>query len=211
MKRFALYFFFCCAAAGSAVFAQTPDAETAQAPDTAQRENGVGAPLFHVPGCVVYAEWPSEEAKARYYAQLREYERLRRNIMIVYPLAKECSRVINQVNADLADAPQGDRKKYLRKLEKELFEKHEDRIRKLTLTQGKLLIKLIDRECGSSAFTLIDEYKSWRSATLWQLVATFFGANLKSDYDPKKEPAIEHIVREIESGRANSYSITYSR
>lgn len=142
--------------------------------------------------------------------KIRDYEKLRRNIQLVYPLARACSQVITRVNTDLAaEANPAERKKYLQQLEKEMFERYEPRIRNLTLTQGKLLIKLIDRECGVSAFALIDEYRSWRSAAFWQLVAGFFGASLKSDYDPQQEPLIEHIVREIERGEDQQFRVVY--
>lgn len=168
-----------------------------------------GHPVFRTPQIVVTETMTPEQRRA-YMKRMRDYEKLRRNIRLVYPLAKACSEVLNEVDAKMQETQsERARKKYLKKLEKELFRKYENRIRRLNITQGKLLIKLIDRECGDSAFGLIEEYKSWGSAKLWQLVAGFFGASLKSEYSAEKYPAIEQIVREIEAEKAGGYSITY--
>lgn len=168
-----------------------------------------GHPVFRTRQIVVTETMTPEQRRA-YMKRVRNYEKLRRNIRLVYPLAKACSQVLNDVDAKMQETQnERARKKYLKKLEKELFRKYEGRIRKLNITQGKLLIKLIDRECGDSAFGLIDEYKSWGSARFWQLIAGFFGASLKSEYTPEKYPAIEKIVREIEAEKAGGYTITY--
>jgi len=169
-----------------------------------------GIPIFTYPVVQVYGKKLTAAELREHRRRVREYEKLRRNIQIVYPLAVACSDVIQKVNRDLdGETNPAKRKKYLKQLETEMFDRYEKQLKGLTLTQGKLLIKLIDRQCGENAFLLIDEYRSWRSAAFWQLVANFFGASLKSEYDPQKEPAIETIVREIESGKDGSYKVDY--
>jgi hypothetical protein len=169
-----------------------------------------GIPVGQLPAVLIERPGLTKAQQRELQRKIRDYEKLRRNIQLVYPLARACSEVITRVNTDLAaEANPAERKKYLQQLEKEMFERYESRIRNLTLTQGKLLIKLIDRECGASAFALIDEYRSWRSAAFWQLVAGFFGASLKSEYDPQQEPLIEHIVREIERGEDQQFRVVY--
>jgi len=75
-------------------------------------------------------------------------------------------------------------------------------MRRLTFTQGKILIKLIDRETSNTSYELIRQYRGKISAIFWQGIARIFGANLKSTYDPRGDDyLIEHIVREIEAGR----------
>ena len=157
---------------------------------------------------VIYGKMTDAQREA-YMQRLRDYEKLRRNVQLVYPLAKACAKVIDDVNNDLKGVEDPHtRKKYMRKLEKELFEKYEDRLKGLTITQGKLLIKLIDRQCESNAYALIDEYKSWRSAAFWQLIAQVFGADLKDSYDREKEQVIEEIIRQIDSGQINQFSVS---
>ncbi|HNX84320.1 MAG TPA: DUF4294 domain-containing protein, partial [Bacteroidales bacterium] len=91
---------------------------------------------------------------------------------------------------------------FLQSYEKDLLAQYEGDIRKLTFTQGKILIKLIDRETQNTSYDLIRQYRGKFSATFWQGVARIFGANLKSNYDPNGDDyLIEYIVREIEAGR----------
>ncbi len=169
-----------------------------------------GIPVGQLPPVLIERPGLTKAQQRELQRKIRDYEKLRRNIQLVYPLARACSDIITKVNTDLAaETNPAERKKYLLRLEKEMFERYESRIRNLTLTQGKLLIKLIDRECGASAFALLDEYRSWRTAAFWQLVAGFFGASLKSEYDPQQEPLIEHIVREIERGEDQHFRVVY--
>lgn len=202
--------------AAASLLAATGGAARAQQGDTAQTA-GVrlpvgadGIPVSTLPTVLIERPGLSKAQKRELQRQIREYEKLRRNIQLVYPLARACSEVITKVNNDLeGQTDPAKRKQYLGQLEKEMFQRYEGRIKNLTITQGKLLIKLIDRECGSSAFTLIDEYRSWRSAAFWQMVAGFFGTSLKSEYSAEKEPLIEHIVREIERGESQSFRVVY--
>jgi len=94
-----------------------------------------------------------------------------------------------------------DRKKYLKDLEKNVFNEYEDDMRGLTLTQGKLLIKLVDRETQNTSYQLIKDYRGGFSAAFWQGIARIFGTNLKAEYDPYGEDAItEVILLDIEAG-----------
>lgn len=151
----------------------------------------------------------AKERKA-YMKRLKENERLRRNVRLVYPMAKSCAALINDVNSQLAVLDKrADRSKYMKRLEKELFQKYESTLRSMTVTQGSILIKLIYRETDNSAYQLIEEYKSWSTAAFWQLIARFFGANLKEDYDKEKEVVIEQIIKEIEAGESDDYVTVY--
>jgi hypothetical protein len=94
------------------------------------------------------------------------------------------------------------RKKYLRQIEKDVFGEYEDDIRDMTISQGKLLIKLIDRETLNTSYELIRQYRGGLSAAFWQSIARIFGSNLKAEYDPYGEDAIiEIILQEIETGK----------
>lgn len=121
--------------------------------------------------------------------------RLVYNIKKVMPYAQACASKINEVNEHLSTlSTDKEKRRYMKSAEKELKAEYEDDLRKMSFTQGKLLIKLIDRQCGSSSYELIQLYKSGRSAFLWNGVAGIFGMNLKEDYDPKEEQEIEVVL-----------------
>ena len=82
-----------------------------------------------------------------------------------------------------------------------MFRRYEKELRALTISQGRILLKLVDREINNTAFNLIQEYRGDFSAYFWQGVARIFGDNLKSEYDPDEEDMyIEEIVQLIEAG-----------
>jgi hypothetical protein len=160
--------------------------------------NGEILPEVEIREVTVYATPKSERRSGRRYN-----ERLIYNIKRVYPYALIVREKLTQVNYELS-AIEGDRarKEYLRKVEKEVFEEYEDDLSKMTITQGKILIKLIDRETQNTSFELIREYRGKFPAAFWQGVARIFGTNLKAEYDPLGEDAeIERILSEIEAGR----------
>lgn len=135
--------------------------------------------------------------------EYRKYERLIYNIKRVYPYAFMVRVRLNQVNIDLENiTDEKERKEYIRTVEKNVFAEYEDDMQDMTITQGKLLIKLIDRETQNTSYTLIRQYRGKLSATFWQGIARILGTNLKEEYDPYGEDAlIELIIREIDAGR----------
>jgi hypothetical protein len=95
-----------------------------------------------------------------------------------------------------------ERREYLKKVEKDVFAEYEGDIRDMTITQGRLLIKLIDRETQNTSYVLIKDYRGKFAAAFWQGIARLFGTNLKEEYDPNGEDSlIESIIIEIEAGR----------
>jgi hypothetical protein len=141
---------------------------------------------------------PKPEKKSEY----RKYERLVSNIKRVYPYAVMVRYRLNQVNDDLRNiSNEKDRKEYLKKVEKSVFADYEDDIQHMTITQGRLLIKLIDRETQNTSYELIREYRGKLSAAFWQGIARIFGTNLKEEYDGYGDDVlIELIINDIEAG-----------
>jgi len=131
-----------------------------------------------------------------------KYQRLVFNLKKVYPYAQVVRARLAEANNELMKLPDDkERKKYLRKFEKELFGEYEDDVRGMTITQGKLLIKLIYRETYNTSYELIRQYRGAFSAAFWQGIARIFGSDLKAEYDPFGEDAImELILMEIEAG-----------
>lgn len=130
------------------------------------------------------------------------YTRLVRYVKEVYPYAKLASVKLQDYDSILRAAP-SDRARHLlmKQVEKEIRNEYEGKLIKLTITQGKILVKLIDRETNHSSYDLLKELRGSVNAVLWQGVGRIFGYNLKIKYDPKGEDyQIEQIVRLIELG-----------
>lgn len=131
-----------------------------------------------------------------------KYDKLMRNVKKAYPYAVAARDELNNMNAHLVGVtdPQ-QREAYIKAYEKQMFRRYEKELRALTISQGRILLKLVDREINNTAFNLIQEYRGDFSAYFWQGVARIFGDNLKSEYDPDEEDMyIEEIVQLIEAG-----------
>jgi hypothetical protein len=133
----------------------------------------------------------------------RRHARLVYNVRRVYPYALMVRDEFGRINRLLETMPdEKAQRNFLQQYEKELFNAYEDDMKKLTFSQGKILIKLIDRETEITSYDLIRQYRGNFSATFWQSIARIFGTNLKASYDPGGEDyLIEQVVREIEAGR----------
>lgn len=133
----------------------------------------------------------------------RKYERLILNLKRVYPYALAVRKRLEKVNSDMQYIKsEKEKKEYLKTVEKDVFVEYEDDMRQMTITQGKLLIKLIDRETQNTSYFLIREYRGKLNAAFWQGIARIFGTNLKEEYDAYGEDAlIELIILEIDAGR----------
>ena len=134
----------------------------------------------------------------------RFYWRTVRDVKKTLPYAKIVSSELIATNRLLAGmSDDKERKKYLEQYEKDLFKKYEKDVRDMTFSQGKMLLKLIDREVDRTSFDLIKYYRGGFSAFFWQGVAKIFGADLKSSYDTNKEEdrIIERVIVLVESGQ----------
>ena len=130
------------------------------------------------------------------------YNRLRNAVYVTYPYARTAGFTLNDVNFRLASITnKGDRKKYIKSREKELKAQFADPLSNLSVYQGRVLMKLINRQTGNNCYELIKEYRGGINARLYQTVAFFFGSSLKQDYDFEHDATdrqIESIVREID-------------
>lgn len=160
--------------------------------------DGVTLPEVEIKEVTVYAH-PQFAKKSDF----RKYERLVTNLKKVYPYAKIVRNRLSKVNQDISNIKsEKERKDYLKKVEKEVFADYEGDIRDMTITQGRLLIKLIDRETQNTSYALIKDYRGKFAAAFWQGIARIFGTNLKEEYDPYgADSLIEIIIVEIDAGR----------
>lgn len=129
-----------------------------------------------------------------------KWTRLRNAIYVTYPYAKRAGKVMNELNLQLVNVPEQEaRKKIIKSREKDLKKEFTDPLTNLSVYQGKVLMKLINRETGNNCYEIIKEYKGSLTARFYQTVAFFFGSNLKQPYDKDGEDAeMEKIVQEVE-------------
>ena len=177
-----------------------------------------------VPAIYYNGEWmPYGEMEMVYISKLppdklakvlEAYNRLRNAVYVTYPYAKSAAVIINDVNAKLVGVTsKKERKAYIKSREKELKNKFTEPLSNLSVYQGKVLMKLINRETGNNCYEIIKEYRGGLNARLYQTVAFFFGSSLKQEFDVQANPTdrqIDAIVQEINgSWYYNSYKPGY--
>ena len=154
-------------------------------------------PIIELPEVIVY--------NSQYYEYLylkRRYRRLIRNVKKAYPYAKVAGVKLKELDDHLASIEdEKERKAYIQLAEEEIMDQFEREVKRLTITQGIILAKLIDRETGRTSYQVIKDLKGGITAFFWQGIARLFGNNLKIEYDPEdQDRVIEDIVQGIEAG-----------
>ncbi|MFY9309822.1 MAG: DUF4294 domain-containing protein [Bacteroidia bacterium] len=131
-----------------------------------------------------------------------KWDRLKYNVKKVYPYAILAAAKLKEYDQLLAKIPnENDRKRYMKLAEKQLKDEFGEELKKLTISQGRILIKLIDRQTGKTTYDVVKDMRGSFSAFMWQSVAAIFNSSLKDDYDPAGEDrAIEEAIRLIENG-----------
>ena len=132
----------------------------------------------------------------------QEYDKLVRDVKRTLPYAKLVYNTLIETYEYIQTLPDDkSRDAHLKKMEKELFRDYKPELKKLTLTQGKLLLKLVDRECNQSSYQLVTAFLGKVRASFWNLFANMLGASMKTDYDPKgKDDMTERVVQLVERG-----------
>ena len=135
--------------------------------------------------------------------QRQAFNRLVYNVKKVLPIAKEVNRVMMETAEYLETLPNKKAKdEHMKRVEKAIKQEYTPRMKKLTYSQGKLLIKLIYRECNSSSYQLIQAFLGPVKAGIYQAFAWTFGASLMKEYDPEKTDRLtERVVRMVEAGQ----------
>lgn len=133
--------------------------------------------------------------------EIRRNKKLIRNAKIVLPYAKMAKNKLHDLNNRMLNMSERERKEFMKTAEKEIEQEYAEKLKKLTFSQGNLLIKLVDRETGNSSYALVKELRGSFRAFFYQAFAKVFGYDLKAEYDPvnnKKDNLIERVVRAIE-------------
>ena len=210
MKRIPLLFIVL--AAGSAVMRAQSDKLTAQ-----QVEAEINSPSFiptvkvgkvlHEGDSIQYMEmnnvyvFPQLTFKSK--KQAKSYMRLVANVKKVLPLAKEARQILIETTEFMETLPdEKSKNEHIKRVEQDIFRTYKPKMKKLTYSQGKLLIKLIDRECHSSSYDMIKAFMGPLRAGFWQVFAWGFGASLKKEYDPQGiDRLTERVVLMVEAGQ----------
>jgi hypothetical protein len=137
----------------------------------------------------------SARREAQYHKLVRDVKKTLPYAQLIYGTLIETYEYMMTLPDDAA------REAHLKQMEKDLFAEYKPILKKLTFAQGKLLIKLIDRECNQSSYNILRAYLGPFRATFWNLFAGIFGASLKSEWDPEgRDAATERIVQLVEMG-----------
>lgn len=195
-KKYTYYLLFCIAL----LWAGNSTAQTTGMYDTLRVE------AFITPeGDTIPQSWlPPAQVNAVQTNQWKKYwkdwTRLRNAVYVTYPYAKTAGKIISEVNLQLANVPdERQRKQIIKSREKELKRDFADKVTNLSVYQGKVLMKLINRETGNNCYEIIKEFKGGFNAGFWQAIAFVFGSNLKQQYDAKgDDKEIEKIVLEVQ-------------
>ena len=159
---------------------------------------GDNIPCVQLPTVYIFKPLKFKNDKER-----MEYYRLVRNVKKVYPIAREINRTILETYEYLQTLPnEKARQKHIKRVEKGLKDQYTPRMKKLSFAQGKLLIKLVDRQSNQTSFELVKAFMGPFKAGFYQTFAALFGASLKKEYDPNGEDKLtERVVILVENGQ----------
>lgn len=140
--------------------------------------------------------------KFKNHHQEKKYDELVEDVKKTYPLAMIVSKELNRVKKELDQVytSKSRRKQYMKWYQHYIKETYMDTLKTLNIRQGRLLLKLIDRETGESAYDLLKEYRGGGQAFLWNSLAFLTGSSLKSEFDPEDDAMLNHIIRRYEAG-----------
>lgn len=190
-------------------FAQENEEEL---PDTQGKENAVAVPMYlkkeqayykgdSIPYITTQTVWKYAPMQFKNDKQRDQYNRLVRNVKLLLPYAKEARQLVIETYEVIRILPdEKSKKKHIDAVEKELKKTYEPVFRKLTRSQGKLLVKLIDRECNMSGYNIAQAFIGVARANVYQGLGWLFGISLNKKYDPEGDDRMtERVIRLVES------------
>ena len=162
-----------------------------------------GSEVDEITGDTTYVVQLSDVIAFRSIGDIKRHRRLIRNVKAVYPYAVDARNLFRQLTAQLDTVQtEKERNKITKALEKELIKRYTPVLEKMTYSQGKILIRLIDRETERTSYQILEEFRGKFAAKFWNTIARIFRANLKQEYDPTQgeDKLIEHIIILYEAG-----------
>ncbi|MBR1933309.1 MAG: DUF4294 domain-containing protein [Prevotella sp.] len=167
----------------------------------------VGRVLADDGDSIQYVEWSAvyvyPEPTFKSKRQEQAYNKLVRNVKKVLPIAKEARQMLIETAEYIETIPtKKEREEHIKRVEAAIVKEYKPKMKKLTFSQGKLLIKLIDRECNATAYETIKAFVGPLRSGIWQAFAFMFGASLKKGYDPEGVDRLtERVVLMVEAGQ----------
>lgn len=162
-----------------------------------------GTEVDAITGDTTYVVQLSDIIAFRSIGDIKRHRRLIRNVKAVYPYAIDARNYFNALNAQLDTVTnKKERDRITKNLEKEIIKRYTPVLENMTFTQGKILIRLIDRETQRTSYQLLEDFRGKFSAKFWNTIARIFRANLKQEYDPTQgeDKLIEQIIILYEAG-----------
>lgn len=161
--------------------------------------DGDTIPLVHLKTVLVVRKWALLSEK-----EIRKNQKLIRNVKKVLPYAKEARKRLQDLEREMAGMSAKKRKEYVKQVEQEVLDDFYDDLEHLTFSQGKVLLKLVDRETGNNSYTLIADLRGKFRASFYNTFARMFGFNMKERFDPKhnkEDDLLERVARSVELGK----------
>lgn len=181
-------------------FSQTSSSQKWGATDTI-----IVAAIMYENEMIPYKElemaWVGNMSSKKLDKFVAEWTRLRKAVYVTYPYARIAGLTINDINTQLAGIKdKKKRKEYIKSREKELKQQFGDPLTNMSVYQGKVLMKLINRQTGNNCYEILKEYKGGLNARVYQTLAFFVGGNLKQDWDTNDptDRQIESFVKEMD-------------
>jgi len=152
-----------------------------------------------VPAQTLEWTWVTVPMPAAMRERIAKWTRLRNAVYVTYPYARKAGFIMNEINSKTQQMDQAKKKEYIKTREKELKKEFSDPLTNLSVYQGKVLMKLINRQTGNNCYDIIKEYKGGLTARAYQTVAFFFNSSLKQSYEANGDDReVESIVKEVE-------------
>ncbi|MBK6901334.1 MAG: DUF4294 domain-containing protein [Saprospirales bacterium] len=126
------------------------------------------------------------------------YMKYRRYALVVYPYAKEAIRIFRETERATTEMKERERKRYIRKLQRELETEFEKPLRNLTRTQGYILVRMVERELDTNIYELIKSLRGGMTASYWGTFSRFYGFNLKEGYEVGKDPILDVVLQDFD-------------
>jgi len=197
-KSFLLVAFALIGMGWSTVSAQEPN-RTNKILSYASVIDGDTVPLVHLKPVFIVRKWALLTDK-----EIRKNQKLIRNVKKVLPYAKEARKRLQELEKEMAGMSPKKQKEYVKQVEQEVLDDFYEDLEKLTFSQGKVLLKLVDRETGNTSYALVADLRGKFRASFYNTFARMFGFNMKERYDPKNnkdDNLLERVVRSVELGK----------
>jgi len=139
------------------------------------------------------------------------YLRYQRHAAHVYPYAMTAVRLFREVEDNLDEMNNRQRRRFVRRLQRELRDEFEEPLRSMTRTQGYILVKMIERELDTPLYFLIRDLRSGITATYWSTISSFFGYNLRDGYQPGEDRLLDLVLDDLRIGAGSQKGVSIEK